>query len=492
MKNEVLRMDSVCVSAGKEKIYNVNLNLFKGEILGLIGLNDSGKSTIIKVLAGIYSVDKGTIYLNGRETHLDCTNNSYKRGIFCIFQKPQLIPNLTIAENIFVVRNNTLRKIKINEQAINFQASELLKSIGCNFNPKISVGNLSKAEQHLILIAKALSFDASVIVIDDIVDSYTKQEIDIFKKVLLHLSKRGVSFIFANNQFVETMGICNRIMLVRAGTIVKTLYQGEYSKGKISTYLVGYAFSDSFEKSNVESHEEILKVKSLFTKGILNDINFCLNKGEVLGFLDLDGASIEELAQVLFNPKLKSFGSIKFKGKEIIFKNYRDALKHGIGLIPENGLINSAFYDMSIFENIIFMKLKKISRFFIINSKLVKFAVTEFADFLNIRDNLIKTKMKNLNKHDQQRVIMYRWLLMKPDILIMIKPSSGIDVVSKREIYSLIDNMRKSGVSVIILSTDASEVLSMSNRIIVMSNGRIKHEFVNGESAQEELRKLIE
>ncbi|MCM8710314.1 ATP-binding cassette domain-containing protein [Clostridium sp. SYSU_GA19001] len=492
MKAEILRIDNLRVNFGKEKVYDTTINLFKGEILALVGLNDSGRSAVVKVLAGIYPADRGMLYIENKEIPLDSISSLNKREIFCIFEKTQLIPNLTISENMFVIKRNSLRKIKINEKALNLQTVEMLKRIGCSLNPETLAENLTKAEEHLVLIAKALSINAKIIVIDGIIGSYTKQEVDTLKKVLLNLSEKGISIIFACSQFENMMEICHRMMLFREGTIVKTLYQGEYSKKKISAYLVGYAFFDTFQKTKINSCEEILTVRSLFTDDGLEDINFHLNKGEVLGFLDLEGTNGNELIEALFSTQRRFFGSIKFKGKEINFNNYREALKCGIGLIPENGLIGSVFYNMSISENIIFMKFKKISKFSIINSKLAKFVLKEFGNLLNMKISSSKVKMKDLSKYDLQRIIMYRWLLMKPEILIMIKPSRDTDVVTRKEIYSVIDNMRKKGVGIIIVSTDASEILSMSDRILVLSSGSVIHEFTNGASAHEELRKLIE
>lgn len=475
MKREILRMERLRISNNEVQLHNININLFYGEVLGLIGLNDSGKTTITKILNGTQSIDEGNIYLYDKKIMSNRIKKPSKMGIFCIYNNLQLIPNLMISDNIFVIRENSFKKITLNENAINNETNKLLKSINMNVNPKMLVEDLSIPDQYLILLIKAVSLNSKIIVIDDIFGGYSKKDIENLKQVICDLKNTGISFIITNNQFEDIMSICDRMTILREGTTIKNLYKDEFSEEKISILLKGIHFNKKIIKPKKNLEEEILRIKDLHIKGSVDYISLSLHKREILGIMDMDRTYGELLKEVFFSPGEKGNSCIILKGKEVKFRNYREALKYKIGIIPEDGLQRSIFNNMSLAENIIFMKLKNISNFLFIKNKILDFVLKEYSKTLNIKYYDKDIEIKELNKLNKQKVLLYRWLLYKPDIIIMFNPFRGMDAVSREEIHQLIEFMRTEGISFIIISSDQSELLNVCDRIAIINKNMIQY-----------------
>jgi len=487
MKNEMLRMEHICKAStiGVDVLYNVNLNLYKGEILGLLGLDGSGKITLVKILMGLYPKDKGIIYLDEKVVSINSRDDSRKLGIFCIHQNLKLIPNLTVAENIFAIRNSRPRRITFNRRAVYQQAQRLLDALGLDMPPDMAAGELSTGQQHLVEIAKAVSENAKLIIMDDVADSYTPRDFEKLKQVLCDLRDQGMSVIYGNRKLDDMLDIADRITVLREGTTVQTLYRGEYTKEKLVDLLVGHEFADSFIKSTPIIGEEILQVDHLYTDGMLKDINFNLRRGEVLGLMDIENAISTELVEVLVGARAIRSGSVWINGKRVRFKNLRDAMNHGIGLIPENG-VDSVFPNMSISDNLAFLIYKKISNAVCcVNSRLQRFAVKEYINALDIANLDGNVLAESLDKDSRLKVLMYRWLMMKPVVLIMVRPSTRLDLVSRKTLYSLVDNASREGVAIILVSSDLYEVWALCDRTIVIRDGKI-----GGEYSKDDIQRL--
>ncbi len=482
MKDEILRIEFINKSFKDTKILNdFKLNVFAGEILGLVGLSETGKTLISNILSGLEVIDSGTIYFEEKEVKISSKSTARKLGIFNIHNKLQLVPHLSVADNIFVVRDNSLKKMLLNKKAIYNQTKKILKVIKLDIPPETVIKDLTAAEQHLIELAKAIVEDAKLIVIDDIIESYTEKEINKLKEIMFAFKENGISFLFITNKTEVLQEFADRINVLRDGKSIKTLYKGDYKRELILNLMIGGKFIDRFERENVQIGDEVLKVRGLSTAFIRN-ISFRLFRREILGILDIEKKISGDFFK-LFSGLIPDYsGSIYLEGEKIYLKNCHQIVNSGIGLIAQESIDKGLVLDMNLIDNLILPNMKKISnKFSCINNRVKDYIYDEFIKDSNLADPDEEANLGYFDIYTQQKTLYYKWLLFKPGVLICFNPTARADVVSKKIIFNFLERYVKNDISIIIISSDLNELSSICDRILVASKNRIKREFIKEE-----------
>lgn len=488
MKTEILRLSHISKSfSGIKVLNNVNLNLLKGEVLGLIGENGAGKTTLVKILSGIYPKDTGKIYFEEKAIELDSPQDPLKLGISIIHQELNLIPELTIAENVLIFRENIYRRVFFSKKATYYLTKELLDIVDLKVDPFTLVKDLSTAQRQLVEIVKALSINSKLIIMDETTASLAEKETSTLKAIIRKLSSQGVSIIFISHKLDEVLEICNRITILRGGSTVETLIRKECTKEKLIALMIGCELKDIYVKSPPNIGKEILRVESISTNGLIKGISFSLNKGEILGFTGLDGSGRTELMKALFGIVNKTSGTIYIHGIKVEIRKPGDAIKHKMGMIPEDRRLQGLILRMAISENISLPVLEKVSTKGFVISKAKRFLSKEFIKNLSIMAASEEQEVIKLSGGNQQKVVVAKWFAIRPEILIMDEPTRGIDIATKREIYTHIDILAQQGVAIILVSSDVQEIVRMSDRIIIMHEGQIRGELTREEATQEKI-----
>ena len=469
----------------------VQLTLRKGEVHVLLGENGAGKSTLIKTITGAYIPDEGEMIFDGQRVKLESPLHAQKLGISAVYQEFNLIPELDAAKNIFLGKELT-HGVKLNSKEMYKKSAKYLEEIGANINIKVPVKTLGVASQQMIEIAKAISTDCKVLILDEPTAVLTNQEIDKLFEVVEVLKKKGVAIVFISHRLEEINRIGDRVTVMRDGTYVNTV---DVEKGNLNTdylvkLMVGREITNKFPKEHIKIGKEVLKVENLNRKGVLNNINFSLHKGEILGIGGLVGAGRTETVKAIFGADHIDSGKIYINGKEVSIKQPLDAIRLGIGLAPEDRKAEGLNLGMTIGDNIIMSSTDKISRCGVINPKKRQQIPTNLKDELKIVTPSINQIVGNLSGGNQQKVVLSKWLASDSKIVIFDEPTRGIDVGAKVEVYQLMNKLIRNGVAIIMISSELPELLAMSDRILVMHEGSIAGELKSEEATQEIVLKL--
>lgn len=488
---QILSMQDVSKSfPGVKALSQVKLDLNAGEVLALVGENGAGKSTLMKILTGIYSKDEGNVYFKGKELDVKSPKEAQEIGISMIHQELNLMRDLTVAENIFIGREpKGAFNFFLKEKDLNEQAQKLFDSLKLDLNPKEKVGNLTVAKMQMVEIAKALSFNSEIIIMDEPTTALTETEIDALFVTIDSLRKDGVGIIYISHRMDELKRISDRITVMRDGSYVDTLKTDEVDMNKIIQLMVGrQVYIESKPMVSADKKETVLEVKNMSTKSLLKDVSFELKKGEILGFAGLMGAGRTEVARALFGADPISEGTITLNGNEVKFRNPTQAVRSGIGYLSEDRKHFGLLVDMDVKSNMTLPTIRDYasSNIFVSADKVEKIA-NKYVDSLSIKTPSVHQDIKFLSGGNQQKVVIAKWLLRDCDILIFDEPTRGIDVGAKGEIYKLIDELAASGKSIIMISSELPEILRMSHRIIVMSEGSITGELTSEEATQEKI-----
>lgn len=471
----------------------VQLTLKKGEVHVLLGENGAGKSTLIKTLTGAYVPDEGEMFFDGEKIKLESPLHAQKLGISAVYQEFNLIPELDAAKNIFLGKELMAgHSIKLNHKEMYRKSAEYLKEIGANINLHTPVKSLGVASQQMVEIAKAISTDCKVLILDEPTAVLTNQEIDKLFEVVETLKKKGVAIVFISHRLEEINRIGDKVTVMRDGTYVETV---DVEKGNLDTdylvkLMVGREITNKFPKVKIEIGEEILKVKNLNRKGVLHDINLSLHKGEILGIGGLVGAGRTETVKAIFGADKIDSGEITLFGKKVHIKQPIDAIRLGIGLAPEDRKVEGLNLGMSIKDNIIMASADRISKMGVINKKKRQEIPDSLKEELKIVTPNINQLAGNLSGGNQQKVVLSKWIASHSKIVIFDEPTRGIDVGAKVEVYQLMNQLIQQGVGIIMISSELPELLAMSDRIIVMHEGRITGELKGEEATQEDVLKL--
>ena len=489
----ILEMKGIVKSFGPVKaLKGVDFDLRAGEVHALMGENGAGKSTLMKVLTGIYGANEGTIHYNGKQVEYSKPKEAMDDGIVIVHQELNMMNHLTVAQNIFIGREEINQGLFINDNAGNKKAKELFKLLKLDINPQEKVGNLTVGKQQMVEIAKALSMDAKIIVFDEPTAALTESEINELFAIIDDLRAKGVGIIYISHRMDEIARITDRVTVMRDGEYVGTVNTKETTKDEIIATMVGRTiYEDPKAVSAVpEGAPVVLEVEHLNSGSHVKDVSFVLHKGEILGFSGLMGAGRTEVARLLFGADKKDSGTIKINGKEVDIKNPQDAIREGIGYLSEDRKRYGCIVDMTIANNTVMTNLDKYIKGGLIDDGEIIKVSDEFVKQLRTKTPSSKQLVRNLSGGNQQKVVIAKWLEQNSDILIFDEPTRGIDVGAKSEIYSLMNELVAQGKSIIMISSELTEILRMSDRIVVMCEGRKTGELDISQATQERILAL--
>lgn len=498
MEKYRLQMTGVSKSFPSVKaLDNIHLNVRPGTVHALMGENGAGKSTLMKCLFGIYSMDTGEVFVDGEKVHITNPDEALKKGLAMVHQELQPVPERTVAENMYLGRYPTtgFGPLKIvDHRKMNEDSRKWLNEVNVDFNPKQALKELSISQMQSVEIAKAVSVGANLIILDEPTSSLTETEVEGLFKIVRDLRSKGVSFIYISHKMAEIREIADDITIMRDGTYVGTWEVKDISDGEIIKQMVGRELSNIYpHKEGVEIGETILEVKGLTSihEKSFRNASFTLRKGEIIGFGGLVGAQRSELMEAIFGLRAVKSGEVYIKGKKVNIVRPGDAIKDGLGMITEDRRGTGILGCLSISDNVGISSLNNFVKYgiMLVHSK-IKEVVDESIKRLRIKTPSNKTLIQTLSGGNQQKVIIARWLASNPDILIMDEPTRGIDVGAKYEIYQIMIELVKQGKSIIMISSEMPELIGMSDRIIVMCNGRVTGEVDVKEATQENIMNL--
>ncbi|MDO5744452.1 MAG: sugar ABC transporter ATP-binding protein [Micrococcaceae bacterium] len=491
MDEYLLQIDGVNKSfPGVRALAEMQLNVRHGEVLALVGENGAGKSTLMKLLSGIYVPDSGTFRISGQEVDISGPKHAQELGVSIIHQEFNLMQDLTVAQNIYLGRE-PMRGPFINDAALNRQARELFERIGVDLNPVQQVSELTVARQQMVEIAKALSFDAKLLILDEPTAALNDAEVETLHGIIRRFITPETGAIYISHRMEELKVISNRITVIRDGEYVDTLDTETTTMPEVISMMVGRKVSGTARPESIPVTENVrMDVRNLSTKALLKDISFTLGKGEILGFAGLMGAGRTEVARAIVGADKISSGTIRLDGREVNISNPAKAAQLGIGYLSEDRKHLGLMLEADVAQNIMLSSLKEISRFGFINGRMLKFISGEQVTKLRIKTPSIYQSAKNLSGGNQQKIVIAKWLVKDCDVLVFDEPTRGIDVGAKEEIYRLLNELAASGKSIIMISSELPEVLRMSHRIAVMSEGRITGFLQNSEATQERIMEL--
>lgn len=489
-QNLILRMEGISKAfPGVRALSNVDLELSPGEVLALVGENGAGKSTLMKIISGAYRRDTGRTFVSGQEVEITSPRHARELGIAIIYQEFNLAPNQSAAANIFMGREPRrpgLGRFFVDRRRMENDAQELLDRIGARISATTLVRNLSVAERQMVEIAKALAVDARIIIMDEPTSALGEDEVETLFEVIRTLKKQGIGVIFITHRLEEVFRIADRVVVLRDGMRIGSLPIGEASPEKIIQMMVGREVGDLFRKKKAEIGAPLLEVRGLTRRGVVENVCFTLRRGEILGFAGLVGAGRTETVRMIFGADPKDAGEILIEGRPVRIESPRDALAAGIGFVPEDRSNHGLILRLSVLENIVLPSLEQHTRLGVLldHMGLLKTAQT-FVSKLNIRVAQLQQKVMFLSGGNQQKAVVAKWLALRPRILIMDEPTRGIDVGAKAEIHALMSQLAQEGVGIIMVSSELPEILGMSDRILVMSEGKVAAILDRQEATQE-------
>lgn len=486
-QNTILSMEEITKTYGGVAVLkDVSFDICEGEIHALVGANGAGKSTLIKALSGAIIPDKGIIRFDGQEYTSMTPEYSSHLGIKVIYQEFNLIPSLSVAENIFLGQKIDDKKL-VNFKLLEAKAKKILKIFDDEIDVSKPVKFLSVAYKQLVEIAKTMTSTIKLLVLDEPTAPLTNKEVEILYKLIRRLQKEGIAIIYISHRLEEVFEICDRVTVLRDGNKIITLNTKDTNRRELINYMINSDIGDEFpERSGSYRDEVLLDVKNLSGKGFEN-INFYLRKGEILGIAGLVGAKRTEIVRTIFGADKKEKGTINFKGNDLVIKTPSDSILNGIVMVPEERKSEGLVLNLSIKNNLSLMILKSLSRWLMIDFKKENKIVDDYKSALSIKMRSINQKVLTLSGGNQQKVVISKCLASQPELIILDEPTRGVDVGTKKEVYNLINSSADNGLGVILISSELDEVIGLSDRIIVLSEGKITAEFERGKFDKKEI-----
>lgn len=485
-----IEMKDIYKSFGKNDVLKgVDFTLNDGEIHALVGENGAGKSTLMNILSGVLSKDKGEILIDGKEVDISDTNVAKKYGISFIHQELSDWPELTVMDNIFM--NNKIKNgIFLDKAKMRKKCIELLERFDLDINPKTKVSELSVGQRQMMEIAKANLNKVNVLILDEPTSALTNNEIDKLFKLIKRLRDKNVSMIYISHRMEEIFSLTNKITVMRDGKSVSVMDTNNTDEREVVSYMVGRDIGDFYPEMDAEISDVKIELKNFNREGFFKDINIKAKKGEVLGISGLMGAGRTEIMRSVFGLDPKDSGEVFIDGKKIEIKNPADAIKNKIGFVTENRQEEGLILDESIRENISLLNFDKFSKNSFIDKAKEKNLSDNLVDSFKVKTQSSESKISDLSGGNQQKVVFAKWYAIGPEILILDEPTKGVDVGAKREIYDLIKELTKKAVSIILISSDLPELISLSNRIYVIHEGKIQGELLKKDASQEKIMTL--
>jgi len=490
-KDILLKVEGVSKSfPGVQALNKVNFTLKKGTVHALCGENGAGKSTLMNVLMGVYKRDEGEIYYKGKKVNFDHPKQALKVGISIIEQELNSIPDMTVAENIFLGREPIKYSSLINYSELNNMARNILHRLNVDINPRVKMKKLSLAEVQLVEIARALSYESDVIIMDEPTSALGNKEVVKFFEVIRYLKKEGRGIIYVSHRMKEIFTIGDEVSILRDGQYVATKKISDINRDGLIKLMISRRLEGQYVKENIPGNEELLSVKNLTKEGQYKNISLHSNRGEILGIFGLSGSGRSEFFNGLFGVEPADLGEIYIEGKRVNIKSPIDGLKQGLALVTEDRKKTGLLLTSTLKENISICSLKKLTNLLLINEKQEKKDVNKIVNRFNIKTPSIKQLVKNLSGGNQQKLVLGKWILTQPRILLLDEPTRGIDVASKREMYEFMSNFANEGGTIIMVSSELPEILGMSDRIVVFKKGEIMGELSRKEANEKKLTTL--
>ncbi len=484
----LLRMTGVSKAfPGVQALDDVHLDAEAGSVHALMGENGAGKSTLMKVLAGIYRADEGRIELDGQEVHVPDSATALRLGIAMIHQELSPVPAMMVAENIYLGREPVNRFGLVDKRRMIADAQAVFDKWQIDINPRRVMRTLSVAQMQMVEIAKAISTDARLIIMDEPTSAISEREVAHLHRMIRSLKESGVAVIYITHKMDEVFKIADKVTVFRDGKHVATLPASELDRQKLITLMVGRELTHLFPKEDVAIGDVVMSVRGLTRHGVISDITFDLRRGEILGLAGLMGAGRTEVLEAIFGVTKVDAGEIEINGKAVAIKSPSDAIDAGMGLLTEDRKLTGIMGALSVRDNMTIANLNRFSPGGILRKRQMEAACVAQRDALAIKTPSLAQLIKNLSGGNQQKVLVSRWLLTLPDVLMIDEPTRGIDVGAKSEIHRLMSGLAKEGKAILMVSSEMPEILGMSDRVLVMAGGRITAEFSRAEVTQEKV-----
>ncbi len=482
-----LRMEHISKSfPGVKALDDVTFEVGRGEIHALVGENGAGKSTLMKILTGALRPDEGRILLRGEPVRIDNPSDAQALGISIIYQELSLIPYLTVGQNIFLGREpRGFLPGFIDWRELYGRAQALLDQFGLDIDARTEVRFLSIAEQQMAEVAKALSLNADLIAMDEPTSSLTERETEVLFDLMRSLRDEGVSIIFISHRLSEIFEVCDRITVLRDGKLIGTAPTAELTEDEVVSMMVGREIDEMFPRAATEQGRVVLEVSDLSDGDELQSVSFKLHSGEILGVAGLVGAGRTALAETLFGIRHPVAGEVRIEGERVTINSPQKAIELGMGFVPEDRKQQGLFLNMAVRENIVISDLDEVASWGFLKFREVERLAQDYVNRLDVRTPSLRQRVRNLSGGNQQKVVIARWLTLKPRVLILDEPTRGIDVGTKAEIYHLLNQLARQGVAVLVISSELPEVLGISDRILVMHEGRITATLNRDEATQD-------
>ncbi|WP_211655941.1 sugar ABC transporter ATP-binding protein [Planococcus alpniumensis] len=483
----MINMTDICKSfSGNAVLKKVHFSLQKGEIHALMGENGAGKSTLMKIMSGIYTRDSGTVEVKGKKVEFTSPKQAEAEGIAVIHQELNILPHLSIADNLFLGREETVGRTGIlKTKDMERKTKKILGDLGLDIDPSLPASTLSVGQQQLVEIGKALSMDAEMIIMDEPTAALTDREIETLFVTIRDLQKRGVSFVYISHRMEEIFSLCDRITILRDGEFVGERKISETSFEEIVQLMVGRELGDRFPERSSTIGDVKLSVKGLSRKDCFEDISFDIHKGEIVSIAGLMGAGRTEVAQSLFGYKKADSGTVELDGKPAKIDNPQKAKELGIGYVTEDRKSEGLIVDFTVEENISMANFESISKKGLLSKDKERSLYDRMVKRLGIRTSGPDQAAKSLSGGNQQKVVIAKWLGIEPDVLILDEPTRGVDVGAKKEIYSIINELAARGVAILMISSELPEVIGMADRVLVMHEGKLAADVPKQEMTQE-------
>ncbi len=478
---------------GVKALQKVDFQLLPGEIHALLGENGAGKSTLIKVLGGIYIAEEGEIFIDGKQVTINNVNAARDNGISIIHQELVQVPHMTVAENIFLGRE-PMGKFGVDTRKMIRESQVMLDRFDLGINAADKIFDLSIAQQQMVEIVKAISFNCRILVMDEPTSSISDREVEQLFEIMRNLAAQGVGIIYISHKMSELGEVCDRVTVLRDGTYVGTRVVAETTRDELIALMVGRELDQYYTRDHVKDTEVVLKCEHIDDgkkhHKRVNDVSFEVRKGEIVGFAGLVGAGRSETMQCVFGLTRGSTGTIMIDGKPANIKTPVDAMKYGISLVPENRKVEGLYHIQSVSFNSTIEVLHLFISKLIVNTKREREITQEFIDKMHTRTPSQEQAVTNLSGGNQQKVMIGRWLATEPKILILDEPTRGVDVGAKAEIYEIMNELTKHGVSIVMISSELPEIINMADRVYVMYDGRITGCIDYEDVSQEAIMKL--
>lgn len=458
---------------GVKALDNVDFDVRKGEVLALAGENGAGKSTLMKILSGSYTRDSGSIEFCGKQVEIRNPRDAEKLGLSIIYQELNILQGLSVAENIFIGRQPRLKNGLVDWKKMYKDAEALFQQLGIKMDVRRKVLGMSIAQQQMIEIAKAVSIDAKLVIMDEPTSSLTDRETQILFNIINELRSRGVAVIFITHRLDEIFTIADRITVLRDGCTIGTRDVKSTTKAELISMMIGREMTKQFPPRDAVIGSELLRVENVSDGKKVKGVSFSVARGEVLGFAGLVGAGRTETMRMIFGADKRVSGDIYLDGQKVSIRSPQDSVKHKIAFVTENRKTEGLLLNKPVYLNVVMVALEKVMKFRLLSHKLERERSDQYVKELNIATSSIDKKTIFLSGGNQQKVVVAKWLMSDSDVIILDEPTRGIDVGAKREIYEIINNLAAAGKAIIVISSDMEEILGISDRIAVMHEGRL-------------------